>query len=97
MTRVTVRGVSHHQSFSYIKLKGGLVEQALFFPAEFLPPSLEFFFQFYVCFWLLFFQKWQLQWLVLQQGKQPRQYGLNYYTDDTKGVPLSLLLDQSVQ
>ena len=30
------------------------------------------------------FQKWRRRWFVLQQGKLPRQYLLNYYQDDTK-------------
>jgi len=32
----------------------------------------------------LFKAKWRRRWFVLQQGKVPRQYLLNYYTDDTK-------------
>jgi len=32
----------------------------------------------------LFKAKWRRRWFVLQQGKLPRQYLLNYYTDDTK-------------
>ena len=30
------------------------------------------------------FQKWRRRWFVLQQGKLPRQYVLNYYVDDSK-------------
>jgi len=32
----------------------------------------------------LFKAKWRRRWFVLQQGKLPRQYLLNYYQDDTK-------------
>jgi len=32
----------------------------------------------------LFKARWRRRWFVLQQGKLPRQYLLNYYTDETK-------------
>ena len=33
---------------------------------------------------LFHLQRWRRRWFVLQQGKLPRQYVLNYYTDETK-------------
>ena len=29
-------------------------------------------------------QRWRRRWFVLQQGKLPRQYVLNYYADENK-------------
>ena len=50
--------------------------------------------------WLLFLflQRWRRRWFVLQQGKLPRQYLLNYFTDETKKrLKGSIALDECEQ
>ena len=47
---------------------------------------------------LLFLQRWRRRWFVLQQGKLPRQYLLNYFTDETKKrLKGSIALDECEQ
>ena len=47
---------------------------------------------------LLFLQRWRRRWFVLQQGKLPRQYLLNYYTDESKKrLKGSIALDECEQ
>lgn len=46
----------------------------------------------------LFKARWRRRWFVLQQGKLPRQYLLNYFTDETKKrLKGSIALDECEQ